>query len=40
MLQEQQSVLAHSHNCSKIVEIVGSSESADKIGFLLILHMS
>lgn len=40
MLQEQQSALTHSHNCSRVVERVDLSESVGKIGFLLILHVS
>lgn len=34
MLQEQQSVLTHSHNCCRVIESVGLSESAEKLGFI------
>ena len=33
VLQEQQSVLTHSHNCCGVAESVGLGESAEKLGF-------
>lgn len=34
ILQEQQSVLTHSHNCCRVVESDGFNQSAEKLGFI------